>query len=127
MIARFQKDRAKFEALREAVQVEAARTGGGVEWRAGEEGDSGSPGLLLMNELGVEQVSGGAKQVKMVVFTFGLSVSGSHKAYVWTRTPPKIVLKSLDPPRDKRGMVTDTWFLAHRRIAPDWYLLYSRS
>lgn len=58
----------------------------------------------------------------------GFVFAGAVKALTWSnRKPEPPLLDTLDDPTDRRGYVTDTWFLASRPLDEGWYLSLSKS
>ena len=61
--------------------------------------------------------------IMMTASTAGLSISGSEKGYLWSRTVPKPLVERLDPPLPTDG--GNSWkFLGFKRFKPEWYLYY---
>ncbi len=72
----------------------------------------------LMRDLGVESLERSKGRVLFIMSTYGLSVSGSSKSYLYSDTPPAPLVG--DTERDADGPTGEVY----RHIEGNWYIVY---
>jgi len=136
LIAKLRENGVRFETLKTFAISDLARGASRIEKRDIPEflrGKHKSAYEKGFNDLGVQQIvsfrdrATGEISVEFTMSAAGIATSGSAKTIEWTSGRPHPIVDSLDPPYEKKGYVTKTWFDAYRPIGKGWYLHFSSS
>ena len=131
LIAKFRENEVRFETLRTFAIADLGRGVSRIEAGDIPKFLSGPHKAVYENgfsELGIEQIvsfrdtSSAETSVEFTVSLAGIATSGSSKTIEWTTGARNPIVGSLDPPYEKKGYVTKTWFNAYRPIGKGWYL-----
>lgn len=131
LITKFRENEVRFETLRAFAMADLARGASRIE--AGDipkflSGSHKSEYENGFNNLGIEQIvsfrdrNSGETSVEFTVSLASIATSGSMKTIEWTTGDRHPIVSSLDPPYEKKGYVTNTWFNAYRPLGKGWYL-----
>ena len=131
LIAKFRENELRFETLRAFAVADLGRGVSRIEAGDIPKFLSGSHKAAYedgFNDLGIEQIvsfrdrDSGETSVEFTISLVGIATSGSAKTIEWTTGGRDPIVGSLDPPYEKKGYVTKTWFNAYRPIGKGWYL-----
>lgn len=131
LMTTFRDNEARFETLRAFAMADMARGASRIKVGNIPKFLSGSHKAAYengFNDLGIQQIvsfhdrNSGEKSVEFTVSLAGIATSGSAKTIEWTTGGRNPIVGSLDPPYEKKGYVTNTWFNAYRPIGKGWYL-----
>jgi len=131
LITKFHENKARFENLRAFAIADLANGVSRIEARdipkflSGQHRTayaSGFKNLGIENIVSFRDRTNGDTSVRFALSVVGIATSGSMKTIEWTNGKPHPIVGSLDPPYEKKGYVTNTWFNAYRPIGEGWYL-----